>query len=90
VSALLNAASARLRPILIMALETGMRCGEILKLKWSDVDMKNGMIYVSGDGAVFPPYAGTQAASGRGSFGLLQFLLPKLPQMKKRLRDETP
>jgi len=46
VSALLNAASAHLRPILIVALQTGMRRGEILKLKWSDVDMKNSMIYV--------------------------------------------
>jgi len=40
VSALLDAASTRLRPILIMALETGMRRGEIFKLKWSDADMK--------------------------------------------------
>jgi len=47
VSALLNAATPHLRPVLIMALETGMRRGEILKLKWSDVDMKNSMIYVS-------------------------------------------
>jgi integrase len=29
-----------------MALETGMRRGEILSLRWSDVDMKAGMLYI--------------------------------------------
>ena len=43
---LLDAASRHLRPILICALETGMRRGEILSLRWSDIDMRNGTIYV--------------------------------------------
>jgi len=43
---LINAAPAHLQPIIIMALETGCRRGEILGLKWADVDMKNSMIYV--------------------------------------------
>jgi integrase len=43
---LLDAASRHLRPILICALETGMRRGEILSLRWSDVDMKTGMLYI--------------------------------------------
>ena len=42
---LIEAASRHLRPILICALETGMRRGKILGLRWSDVDMKNAMIY---------------------------------------------
>ena len=46
VTPLLKAASRHLRPILICALETGMRGGEILKLRWSDVDMKNSMIFL--------------------------------------------
>ncbi len=33
-----------LRPILICALDTAMRRGEILKLKWLDVDLTNGVI----------------------------------------------
>ncbi len=45
--ALLQVAPGHLRPILITALETGMRRGEIMKLKWSDVDMKAGMIFVA-------------------------------------------
>ena len=44
---LVQAASAHLRPIIIMALETGMRRGEILRLKWEDLDMKNNMIYIA-------------------------------------------
>ncbi len=43
---LLNASSERFRPTLITALHSGMRRGEILNLKWSDVDFKNGIITV--------------------------------------------
>ncbi len=35
-----------LAPIVITALQTGMRRGEILRLKWDNVDFKNGYIYV--------------------------------------------
>ncbi|GAB4371897.1 MAG: site-specific integrase [Deltaproteobacteria bacterium] len=44
---LLEAAPRHLRPILIMALETGMRRGEIMNLRWSDVDRKNGTIFIA-------------------------------------------
>jgi integrase len=37
-----------LEPIIITALNTGMRKGEILNLKWSNVDFKNGIIIVEG------------------------------------------
>lgn len=45
--ALLEAASAHLQPILICALETGMRRGEILRLTWDDVDFRNGTLYIA-------------------------------------------
>ena len=35
-----------LRPIVVMALNTGMRKGEILNLKWEDVEMSTRIIYV--------------------------------------------
>ena len=43
---LLTAASESFRPILLTALHTGMRKGEILKLKWPDVDFKNCIITI--------------------------------------------
>jgi integrase len=43
---LLQSATPHLHPILICALETGMRRGEILGLKWSDIDLRSGMLYV--------------------------------------------
>ena len=41
VEALLRACSDNIRPIVVIALNTGMRKSEILNLKWSDVDLKN-------------------------------------------------
>lgn len=38
--------AAHLRPIVEIALNTGMRLSEILKLKWADVDSRNGLIRV--------------------------------------------
>lgn len=35
-----------LRPVILTALDTGMRRGEILKLRWRDVDIPGRMIYV--------------------------------------------
>ena len=44
--ALLSACSDHIRPIVVTALNTGMRKGEILNLKWADVDLKNRKIIV--------------------------------------------
>lgn len=41
---LINACDKHLRPIVVCALNTGMRKGEILDLKWDTVDLRHGFI----------------------------------------------
>jgi integrase len=41
---MLSMASDSFRPILIAALHTGMRRGEILNLRWDDIDMRGKVI----------------------------------------------
>lgn len=43
---LLSNCSEHLKPIVILALNTGMRKGEILGLKWHDVDFRRDIIYL--------------------------------------------
>ena len=44
---LLSSCSGNIKDIVVVALNTGMRRGEILSLKWQDVDFEHGIIYVS-------------------------------------------
>jgi integrase len=44
---LLGAANARLRPVLILALNTGIRLGECLALRWEHVDFDRGALRVA-------------------------------------------
>ncbi|MFH1381234.1 MAG: site-specific integrase [Candidatus Omnitrophota bacterium] len=46
ISKLIDACSEHLRPIVIFALNTGCRKGEILKLKWHDLDFRNAIVHL--------------------------------------------
>ena len=43
-----------LKPIILIALQTAMRRGEILSLKWSDIDMKRGLIIIDNTKTGYP------------------------------------
>lgn len=43
---LLDSCDGHLRPIVILALHSGMRKGEILNLKWRDIDFRRDIIYL--------------------------------------------
>ena len=43
---LIDSANSHLKPILIIALNTGMRRGEILGLRWESIDFNKGLIYI--------------------------------------------
>jgi len=46
ITRLLLACDEELYPIVVCALMTGMRQGEILRLRWEHIDLANGIIYV--------------------------------------------
>jgi integrase len=56
--ALVGAMAERLRPMVIFAIHTGLRRGELLKLLWSDIDLGSGSLHVreakSGQGRRLP------------------------------------
>jgi len=43
---LIDSASSHLKPVLIIALNTGLRRGEVLSLKWENIDFRKGRIFI--------------------------------------------
>jgi len=46
-STLLNSSPDHIKPILLTALNTGMRYGEIINLKWKDIDFESSYIHIT-------------------------------------------
>jgi len=91
--ALLSAAEGdRLKALFCLAIHTGLREGEMLGLRWSDLDWKTGALHVqrqlqwiSGQG---PTFAEPKTAKGRRQVILGPATLSKLQDHNKRQKGE--
>jgi len=90
---LISASAPHLRPILAVAFGTGLRKGDILGLRWSDVDLDRGIISVSmqktGDPIEIPliPMLKDLLGHMRLSAGLSQFIFSLNPKKGKGIGD---
>jgi len=86
---LLECASPRWRPIILVALNTGMRKGEILHLKWSDADFDNQFLLLRETKSNRPrkvPMSGFVAETLRGLKKEKEYVFAN-PQTGKPLSD---
>lgn len=58
VRTLLEEANGWFRPILVTALYTGLREGEMISLEWDDVDMENGIVHIRRKSGWIPKSSG--------------------------------
>lgn len=87
----LNAAEGdNLYELFLLALATGMRQGELLGLRWQDVDFNRRSLSVvqilSHDGKTFQP--GAKTASGNRAIGLDLHTIGKLQQLQERQKAQ--
>jgi len=91
---LVDAAAPHLRPIIITAVHTGMRRGEILGLRWKAVDLNRGSIRIeqskNGEGRYVPISAELRAVLGElPSRGAGEFVFPS-PVAGAQTKGERP
>jgi integrase len=86
------AASDRLRALYVLAIATGMRQGELLALRWADVQLDAGVVQVrrtlsriAGQGWVFTE---PKTAKGRRSIALPAFAVAALREHRIRQHEE--
>jgi len=80
---LIDAAAKHLKPVILLALHTGARIGETLKLRWADIDLGAGMI----------TFIQSNTKSGRGrSVPLDDVLIDMLKERRKvrSIREDDP
>lgn len=79
ITAILKTGREHLKAIIIAALDTAMRRGELFKLQWEDVDLINGLIYVKA--------MNTKTQTGR-IVGITPRLLAELNRLYKLAPDK--
>jgi len=87
---LIGAAAEHLKPILIVALNTGMRRGEVLGLRWSDIDFVNYNMHLkktkSGKDRIVPMNSLVAATLKKQDMGS-EFVFPHPQRKNKALKD---
>ncbi len=78
INRLLSVCSGSLFGIVGLAINTGMRRGEILKLKWEDVDFENGIIYIE---------ASSSKNKCHREIPMNSFVIKTLEELKKNARS---
>jgi len=78
----------RLEVLIAMALATGLRQGELLALRWKDVDMDSGVLQVRRQLGRDKQYAKPKTAKGRRSVGLPPSTVVALSEHKVRQAQE--
>lgn len=94
---LLQMEGHRIRPLVLLALATGLRCGELLALKWKDIDFKAGKLQVRRNVAQIPGKGhiedSPKTKSGKRTISLPDFALSmlkehRIEQNAKRLETD--
>ena len=77
----------RLGPLIVVALSTGMRAGELLALTWNDVDLKNGLLTVNKSVKWLPGGAhqagSTKTRSSRRTVSVVGIALAALAEQRR-------
>jgi integrase len=82
---LLGAASPEFRPLFSTAVLTGARQGELLALRWGDVDLEQGIVYVRR--SYHPEHGFVEPKSARGSRAI--FMSPELVRILRSHKAST-
>jgi len=81
----------RLGVILLVVITTGMRRGELLALRWSDVDLEKGTLLVNKTVDYIPHYGyvenGAKTKAGKRTIGLAAFVVEILKAHKKKQQE---
>lgn len=86
-----NEVFARWKPLFTVLIGTGCRIGEIIGLRWSDVDMQNEMISINHAVTYYPRKTGSYKCEFMVSLPKTEAgnrIVPMFPEVKKAFEDE--
>ena len=82
IKAIVEAATGRWRPFLLMAIFTGLRASELRGLRWADVDLEKREVHVRQRADRFNEFGKPKSESGSGHFRLTPIMVNTLREWK--------